>query len=48
MQFAEWGVTGFATRYLRDYEAVEFEAEEFRWQFMKQAGLVPAVPLPTE
>jgi hypothetical protein len=48
MQFAEWGVAGFATRYLSDYEAVEFEAEEFRWQFMKRAGLVPAVPSPTE
>jgi hypothetical protein len=48
MQFAEWGVGGFATRYLQDYEAVEFEAEEFRWQFMKQAGLVPAVPPPAD
>jgi hypothetical protein len=48
MQFAEWGVQGFATRYLSDYEAVEFEAAEFRWQFMKQAGLIPAVPAPTE
>lgn len=44
MQFAEWGVGGFATRYLRDYEAVESEAAEFRWQFMKRAGLVPEVP----
>jgi Domain of unknown function (DUF4157) len=48
MQFAEWGVAGFATRYLSDYEAVEFEAAEFRWQFMKQAGLVPAAPSPAE
>jgi hypothetical protein len=45
MQFAEWGVEGFAARYLRDYEAVESEAAEFRWQFMKQAGLIPE-PLP--
>ena len=43
MQFAEWGVRGFATRYLEDYEAVEFEAAEFRWQFMKQAGLIPGL-----
>lgn len=43
MQFAEWGVGGFATRYLRDYQAVESEAAEFRWQFMKRAGLVPEV-----
>jgi hypothetical protein len=42
MQFAAWGVSGFAARYLRDYEAVEFEAAEFRWQFMKEAGLIPA------
>jgi Domain of unknown function (DUF4157) len=41
MQFAEWGIDGFATRYLTDYEAVEAEAAEFRWQFMRQAGLVP-------
>jgi hypothetical protein len=42
MQFAEWGVDGFALRYLSDYEAVESEAAEFRWQFMKEAGLIPA------
>jgi hypothetical protein len=46
MQFEEWGVDGFARRYLSDYEAVEQEAAEFRWQFMKQAGLVPKVPEP--
>jgi hypothetical protein len=43
MQFAEWGVQGFALRYLQDYGAVETEAAEFRWQFMKRAGLVPPV-----
>jgi hypothetical protein len=48
MQFAEWGVIGFATRYLRDYEAVEHDAAEFRWQFMKEAGLVPEVASPVE
>jgi hypothetical protein len=48
MQFAEWGVEGFATRYLNDYEAVEHEAAEFRWQFMKHAGLIPAVPDPAD
>jgi Domain of unknown function (DUF4157) len=48
MQFAEWGVDGFAARYLSDYEAVESEAAEFRWQFMKEAGLIPAVPSPVE
>jgi hypothetical protein len=48
MQFAEWGVQGFALRYLQDYEAVEAEAAEFRWQFMKRAGLIPSVPQPAE
>lgn len=48
MQFAEWGVDGFSVRYLSDYEAVEAEAWEFRWQFMKQAGLVPEVRPPDE
>jgi hypothetical protein len=43
MQFAEWGVDGFARRYLADYQAVESEAAEFRWQFMKRAGLIPEV-----
>jgi hypothetical protein len=43
MQFEEWGVEGFAVRYLSDYQAVENEAQEFRWQFMKQAGLIPEV-----
>ena len=41
MQFGEWGVAGFATRYLRDYDAIENEAAEYRWQFMKLKGLVP-------
>jgi hypothetical protein len=48
MQFAEWGVDGFAVRYLRDYDAIETEAAEFRWQFMKSAGLLPPVPSPAE
>jgi len=46
MQFAEWGVPGFAERYLRDYQAVEQEAFDFRWQWMKDKNLVP-VPAPT-
>jgi hypothetical protein len=41
MQFAEWGVDGFALRYLSDHDAVEHEAWEFRWEFMKRAGLIP-------
>jgi len=41
MQFAEWGVPEFAARYLQDYEAVEKEAAEYRWQWMRLAGLIP-------
>ncbi len=43
MQYAQWGVPGFALRYLQDYEAVERDAAEFRWNFMKRAGLIPKV-----
>jgi hypothetical protein len=43
MQYAEWGVSGFAARYLTDYEAVEHDAAEYRWEWMKRAGLVPPV-----
>jgi len=46
MQFEEWGVEGFATRYLSDSQAVEYEASEYRWQFMKHAGLIPDVQSP--
>lgn len=46
MQFAEWGVEGFSKRYLTDHDAVEEEAWEFRWEFMKQAGLLPEVRTP--
>jgi hypothetical protein len=28
---------------LSDSQAVENEAQEYRWQFMKQAGLIPEV-----
>jgi hypothetical protein len=46
MQFADWGVAGFAARYLRDYEAVEQEAFDFRWQWLKDKNLVPAPDQP--
>ena len=48
MQFEEWGIEGFATRYLADSAAVEDVASEYRWQFMKLRGLVPAPSVPTE
>ena len=46
MQFAEWGVSGFAARYLRDYSAVEQEAFDFRWQWMKAKNLIPVPAQP--
>jgi hypothetical protein len=48
MQFEEWGIEGFATRYLADSTAVEDVATEYRWQFMKLKGLVPASSVPSE
>ena len=48
MQFAEWGIDGFATRYLSDSGAVEQEAWDYRWEFMRQAGLIPEVRSPDE
>ena len=44
MQFAEWGIDGFAMRYLSDTGGVEQEAWDYRWEFLKQAGLLPEVP----
>lgn len=43
MQYAEWGVSQFAARYLLNYEAVEKEAAEYRWQWMKLTDRVPKV-----
>jgi hypothetical protein len=41
MQYQEWGIDGFAARYIADYEAVEHDAAEYRWEWMKREGLVP-------
>jgi hypothetical protein len=46
-QYRAWGIAGFAERYLDDYEAVERDAQEFRWQWMKTTGRVPA-PAPPQ
>jgi uncharacterized protein DUF4157 len=48
MQFEEWGIEGFAARYLADSSAVEDVASEYRWQFMKLRGLVPPPSVPSE
>ena len=34
IQFMEWGIEEFATRYLLDYEAVESEASRYRWDWV--------------
>lgn len=36
MQFREWGVSGFAQRYLDDYEAVERDAADYRWEWVQR------------
>jgi len=41
MQYRDWGVAGFAERYVEDYAGVEREAAEFRWQFMRATGRIP-------
>lgn len=40
-QFALWGVDGFAARYIADYNALENDAAEYRWTWMKRTGRVP-------
>ena len=41
-QYRQWGVASFVERYLADGSAIEREAWEFRWQWMKATGRVPA------
>jgi Domain of unknown function (DUF4157) len=35
MQYRQWGVEGFANRYLADHRAVEHEAKEFQYRWWK-------------
>ena len=48
MQYEEWGIDGFAARYVNDDVAVESAATEYRWEFMKLRGLVPAPSVSSE
>lgn len=41
-QFMQWGVAGFAGRYVANYNALESDAAEYRWTWMKLTGRVPA------
>ena len=43
IQYSDWGVSGFATRYLQDYAAVEKEAGDYLYEWMKAAGRIPAL-----
>lgn len=40
-QFMLFGVDGFAKRYIANYSALEVDAAEYRWTWMKQTGRVP-------
>lgn len=40
MQYQDWGIKGFAEKYLEDFEAVEREAAEYRWEWMKLTGFL--------
>lgn len=35
MQYRQWGIEGFASRYLADHRAVEHEAKEFEYRWWK-------------
>jgi hypothetical protein len=41
LQYLQWGIEGFIEHYLADRAAVEREAWEFRWQWMKATGRAP-------
>jgi hypothetical protein len=36
VQFTDWGIGGFAERYLSDQAAIEHDAAEFRWAWVKR------------
>lgn len=44
LQYSNWGIDGFAERFIADHRVLESEAYEFRWQWMKATGRVPEVP----
>jgi hypothetical protein len=46
MQYEQWGIGGFAERFIADHRAIEHDAREFRWAWMKATGRVP-VPTAT-
>ena len=44
IQYEAWGVEGFAERFVDDHRAIEHDAREFRWSWMKATGRVPEIP----
>jgi hypothetical protein len=48
MQYTEWGIEGFAERFVADHRAIEHDAREFRWSWMKATGRIPPVSRGTE
>jgi hypothetical protein len=40
-QFMLWGIEGFAARYIANFNALENDAAEYRWTWMRQTGRVP-------
>jgi len=43
MQYRQWGIDGFAERFVDDRSTLEHDAREFRWSWMKATGRVPKV-----
>ena len=43
MQYRQWGIDGFAERFVDDHRTLEHDAREFRWSWMKATGRVPRV-----
>jgi hypothetical protein len=42
MQYSDWGIDGFVSRYLADYAAVEQEAWDFRWRWREATAGGPS------
>jgi len=43
MQYRQWGIDGFAERFVDDRRTLEHDAREFRWSWMKATGRVPRI-----
>jgi len=43
-QYSDWGLQGFAARYLADADAVEHAANEFIWRWRDAGGRIEGMP----